>query len=388
MLTIYRRHIEPRGDRKGCDHRAEGRAYRRCKCPIWVQGFLGDEKIRESLNTRDWEKATNRIREWEQRGSKEQPEKEDSGAITIERACGEFLADARARELKDATLERYGLLFRQLQAFAQGEGLRYLAELDLEMLRKFRASWTERNLTSRNKLERLRTFLRFCVDSEWIAKNHALKLKLPKVTEPPTMPLTRDEIARILGACRDYPVPLNRVRFKALVLLLRYSGLRIRDAVTLSRDRISEDKLFLRTMKTGTVVWCPLPPAVVDALKSIPSSGRYFFWSGEGKPKSCVSTWQKAFTRLFRRAGVPEAHAHRFRDTFAVEMLLAGVPLERVSVLLGHSSIRVTEKHYAPWVRARQEQLELDVRRTWSADLIASGEARDDETEKTKGLVN
>jgi hypothetical protein len=34
-------------------------------------------------------------------------------------------------------------------------------------------------------------------------------------------------------------------------------------------------------------------------------------------------------------------------------------------ILLGHHSVRVTEKHYSPWVRARQEQLEADVRRTW-----------------------
>jgi integrase/recombinase XerD len=60
-------------------------------------------------------------------------------------------------------------------------------------------------------------------------------------------------------------------------------------------------------------------------------------------------------------------HAHRFRDTFAVEHLLAGVPIERVSALLGHQSVRITEKHYSPWVRARQEQLEADVRRTWEA---------------------
>src|SRR5436309_12327866 len=33
----------------------------------------------------------------------------------------------------------------------------------------------------------------------------------------------------------------------------------------------------------------------------------------------------------------------------------------------GHQSVRITEKHYAPWVRARQEQLEADVRRTWEA---------------------
>lgn len=54
---------------------------------------------------------------------------------------------------------------------------------------------------------------------------------------------------------------------------------------------------------------------------------------------------------------------NRFRDTFAVELLLSGVPIERVSILLGHSSVRITEKHYAPWVRDRQVQLEADVRR-------------------------
>jgi hypothetical protein len=48
-----------------------------------------------------------------------------------------------------------------------------------------------------------------------------------------------------------------------------------------------------------------------------------------------------------------------------VELLLAGVPIERVSILLGRQSVRITERHYAPWVRARQEQLEADVRRTW-----------------------
>ncbi len=39
-----------------------------------------------------------------------------------------------------------------------------------------------------------------------------------------------------------------------------------------------------------------------------------------------------------------------FRDTFAVEMLLGGVPLEQVSMLLGHKGIKITEKHYSPWV--------------------------------------
>lgn len=53
------------------------------------------------------------------------------------------------------------------------------------------------------------------------------------------------------------------------------------------------------------------------------------------------------------------------RDTFAVQLLLKGVPIEVVSMLLGHKSVKITEKHYGPWVRARQEQLEEAVSRTW-----------------------
>jgi Phage integrase family len=105
----------------------------------------------------------------------------------------------------------------------------------------------------------------------------------------------------------------------------------------------------------------------MSALNAIARS-TYFFWTGASKPKSAVGNWQRSLKRLFRLAAVPDAHPHRFRDTFSVELLLAGVPIERVSVLLGHQSVRITEKHYAPWVRARQEQLEADVRRTWPVD--------------------
>jgi integrase len=41
------------------------------------------------------------------------------------------------------------------------------------------------------------------------------------------------------------------------------------------------------------------------------------------------------------------------------------VDLAHVSILLGHRSIKITERHYAPWVKARQDQLEADVQRAW-----------------------
>jgi integrase/recombinase XerD len=40
-------------------------------------------------------------------------------------------------------------------------------------------------------------------------------------------------------------------------------------------------------------------------------------------------------------------------------------PLEIMSKLLRHTSIKTTEKHYAPWVQARQTALEAAVKATW-----------------------
>jgi integrase len=104
---------------------------------------------------------------------------------------------------------------------------------------------------------------RFVHESGWIPTNPASHLKPLKITEPPTAPFTREEVTSILNACDIYPDKPNAVRLRASVFLLRYSGLRIRDAVTLSRNRIQDDKLLLYTPKTGTAVYCPLPPFVV-----------------------------------------------------------------------------------------------------------------------------
>jgi integrase/recombinase XerD len=224
MLTIYRRHV------KSCEHRSEGRAYRRCKCPVWVDGFLGDRDLRKSLNTRDWQKALEKIREWEARGTIKQ-EKEEV-LVPIDAATASFINDAKARELREPTLYKYRLLFKRLKEFAAHHGLRYIAELDLQCLRDFRAGWPDHNLAALKKLERLRAFFRYCQDSSWIANNPAMKLKNPKVTQPPTLPFSQQQVIDIVAACRHYPDRRNVVRLRALILLLRYSGLRIRDAVT------------------------------------------------------------------------------------------------------------------------------------------------------------
>lgn len=206
--------------------------------------------------------------------------------------------------------------------------------------------------------------------------NPASDLKAPRVKDKPTLPFTQEEMIRILAALEPYGKSAgirNAQRLRAFVPLLRYSGMRIGDAVQCGTDRIDDkNRLFLYTQKTGTPIYCVLPDFVVKALEAAPrSSARFYFWTGASKLHSAVGKWQRRLQMLFELAKVSSGHAHRFRDTFAVELLLTGVPLDCVSVLLGHQSTRVTDRHYNAWVRSRQDQLENDLRAAWSQDPVA-----------------
>jgi len=171
---------------------------------------------------------------------------------------------------------------------------------------------------------------------------------------------------------REGPRKVKAMRARALVLLLRYTGLRISDAVGCAVDRIKDGKVFLYTQKTGTPVCVPLPPFVVKELEAVPRVTEcHFFWAGVGTVETARKKWTEALADLFTAAKVHGGHAHRFRDTFAVELLKADTPIERVSILLGHSSVKITEQSYAPWNRARQEQTEADVMRSWACDSVA-----------------
>ena len=69
---------------------------------------------------------------------------------------------------------------------------------------------------------------------------------------------------------------------------MRWSGLAIQDAVTLERDRLSDDgKIFLYRAKTGVPVYVPIPPDIAEVLRALPSGNpRYFFWSGNGDART------------------------------------------------------------------------------------------------------
>jgi len=259
-----------------------------------------------------------------------------------------------------------------------------ISEINLEHTEKFRQRWNKCTAGSAGKrLERLRKFQAFCLRHEWISQNYAKLLTRPKVNASPTLPFTVAEMTRLLDCCNKLAETrpkfgrLKLQRLRVLILLARYSGLRIGDAASLACECLDGQKLFLYTAKTGTPVYTKLPEFVVNELDRCPRmSPGFWFWTGRGTKKALSENYRRVFREVAIVAGLKGAHPHQFRDTFAVELLLAGVPIEQVSMLLGHSSIKVTEKHYAPWVSARQKQLEDSIDRANKSDPLAQREAR------------
>ncbi|MBZ5655503.1 MAG: tyrosine-type recombinase/integrase [Acidobacteriia bacterium] len=336
--------------------------------------------MRTSARTRSWEKAEINARTMEDIADPNKPA--IKARVTILDAIECFRDDERSRHLSKHTQKKSEFfLENQLKAWAAGQGFVFLDQLTPPELTRFRSQWGNGSATTRRKHERLVAFFWFCVRMDWIEKNPALLLKRVKVDSKPTDYFTRQEFDQLVDATYAYGNWLGghdyehrRDRIRALILLMRWSGLAIKDAVTLERPRIDEDgNLFLYRAKTGVPVYVPLPPFVHALLASLPNPNpRYFFWSGSGDPETCKRCWTRALARLFRVAqmkrpdgSVKRCHSHMLRDTFAVELLLSGVPIDQVSLLLGHSSVKVTERHYAPFVKARQEQLAQSARKAW-----------------------
>lgn len=268
MLILFRRH------EKSCPYTS--REEKRCRCSIWCDWHVAGKRIRKPLGLRDWQRAQLRARDMEA------GEPDTDLAPTVQAACEAYLKDAVAQNLKAPSLYKYKLLFRQLQDFATANGLVFISDFNLNWTRLFRESWTNTGHAAYRKLGYLRAFFLFAAESGWLKENYARKLKPPKIPKKQVMPFTREQFKAILNTIPRYPDKKTQPRLRALVLLLRYSGLRIADAATISRDKIQNGKLMIRTAKTGATVYIPLPPVVLKALDEI-----------SGPARACRTLWRR-----------------------------------------------------------------------------------------------
>jgi integrase len=313
--------------------------------------------IRRTLDLRSWEGAQKIVRDWEVNGI--------DTVIGLEIAFERFLEDHRVNySAPDTTAKHRRMKTMMLDFF----GDRAIKSLTVDEIAEFRESWTFGPTTAINTINRLRAFFNFCIDRDWVEKNPASKLKLPKILEIERKPYEAEELVKIWQAVDEFPNwgiygTHTRERLRAFITVLRWTGLRISDVVRLEWSSIKEGQITIRTTKNKKRVSIPLHPSVEVALEAM-SKGQYIFWSGEGTLKSGINAWERTMKRLSKIAKF-RVHPHRFRHNFATELLSKGVPVSEVAAILGNSP-KIVEKVYAQWIDGRQQAVNAAVRAAWS----------------------
>jgi integrase/recombinase XerD len=368
VITIFVRHSP------GCKYAGDEFA-KQCRCRKHLRWSLAGRQHRKKAGTRSWSEAEDVKRRLESqlRGD---PIKVEDDAVSIRAALDSFIKNKEGQNISTDVVERNRRELGRLADFAENNGCFTVRALSLALLIEYRATWPKLYPSSSTRslvLKRLRGFLRFCVDNGWL--DRAPTLAPVKVDEPPTMPLTPAEYESLLAAVSlEFPNGLGK-RLRAAIQLMRWTGLSVRDAVTLRRDQLlcSAKKTYhvvTARQKTGTHVSVPIPTDVAEEVLAACDHNVYLLWQNtkDGTEKQAGHSASIAITKVFERAGIKtlgHMKSHRLRDTFACELLQQGVPLEDVSKMLGHNSIATTEKHYSAWVKSRQDRLDSLVTGTW-----------------------
>ncbi len=172
---------------------------------MWIEGTANGTYIRRSLKTGSWERATylGRVIE-DAEDPATTPERKDE-PVTVVQAVTEYLADAKARELSEATVYKLDIFFRkQFLAWCKAEGYKLLREIDLRAVQAFRASWKDGAMAKKKKQERLTGFFWFCIRANWITANPTNNLGRISVTQAPTDYFTGEEYEKLLDATYLY----------------------------------------------------------------------------------------------------------------------------------------------------------------------------------------
>jgi integrase/recombinase XerD len=386
-----------------------------CGCPFWL--YIRRLRQRLALRTNSEAEAKKLAREY---GDRLDPEKQriaelererEYESVLLEDAIEKYLQTCRDNNLAPETLEAYANSLYQLRDFAHAHNRVTLRDVKPDTIIDWKAIWPDRTkLSKQKKSSHTRTFFRFCCEQmHWLDINENPALALTPIKgkgEVPAVPFYEDQYNAILDATYIYDNSLRTwnkaeckdagTRLRALIQLQRWSGLAIRDALTLARWRIDKNGVLkIARTKTGTWVTVPIPPTVVDTLRTLESeNAEYFFWSGTSKPRGLVGNFNRSLARLWKLVRWPKdrpvvdgdgnpvaPHSHMLRHTFAYHFLQAGGDIRSLQLLLGHTRLATTEKYYAGFMPDAAEKLNAEVRMRWVAQN-APGVAKQQQEQK------
>jgi integrase/recombinase XerC len=230
-----------------------------------------------------------------------------------------------------------------------------LDEVDRHVLRDYLSELAERGIAKASiarKLSAIRSFFRYLVREELIAKNPIEQVSSPKLDRRLPAFLTQEEMEKLLNA-PDLSTPLGQ-RDRALLELLYASGLRVSELVGLTLEQIDLETNEIRVWGKGSkerVVLMGQPAA--EALKDYIQEGRARL-RGEKKTKALFldrygqrlteRSVQRLLNQYAKKAGIGKrVHPHMLRHTFATHLLDGGADLRVVQELLGHARLTSTQ---------------------------------------------
>ena len=186
-----------------------------------------------------------------------------------------------------------------------------------------------------------------------------LEVVLPKREQRIPELLTRAEVAAILDAC-------TQARYHSMLMLTYGCGLRLSEVLALRVADIDGERKLLRIRqgKGAKDRLLPLSPSLLAQLRAYwrlyrPTDS--LFAGRSGGPLSTTSL-QKAYTQAKHQAGVTKVGGiHALRHAYATHQLAAGLKVERLQRLMGHTSIQTTLRyvHWLPSAGDGEGQLDL-----------------------------
>jgi integrase/recombinase XerD len=186
-----------------------------------------------------------------------------------------------------------------------------------------------------------------------------LRVKVPKHN---IVPLSVDEVARFWSSFRTS-------RDLAIVGLMLLNGLRSAEVLALNRDDVLLSEAQLRVHGKGNKLrLLPLAPETVQLLEHYlrlerpnPCSAPLFvLLKGPARGTRMTPAGLRSLFRYHRQTtNIQLANPHRFRHTFASDMIRAGMSLPALMQLMGHADIQTTLRY----VQVTQQDLYLQYAR-------------------------
>jgi integrase/recombinase XerD len=312
-VSVYTRHSSD------CSKAGEPQ-WRRCKCAKYLYLLKDGKRRTVSAKTRSWEKAEAKAEEirdaWDpvkqkMRELEEQQKAQTSNEIAIELAVDRWLKSICADIENKHTQKKYETTTRKILSWGRSKNFGVLSQVTTNALDEWKTQWRPKakrpedrmgKTTAGRHLEKVKAFFTYCQRMGWIKASPAYGIKAIKPDEIETLPLLGGRYEQVLEATYKYDDDMRTddrygQELRALMELMRWSGLRISDALTVAKNRIVGNRFTLRTVKNGTKLTVILPDHVVAALHSLPArptvDARYFFWSGKSEIKSLTGQWQR-----------------------------------------------------------------------------------------------